>query len=110
MRAVDCPPYSMNRLHVGFEKDIALPKGSFLYINDEIPSHLKAKVFDPLKHSFDPLKDIDRKTARDLAHMAVLSLLAVLPRQSEPAVQSAVRHRLIGNNTPSGASQGALVI
>jgi hypothetical protein len=57
----------MNRLHLGFSKRIQLPKGSFLYIDDEVPEHPKAKVFDPLKDAFNPLKHIDRKKARELA-------------------------------------------
>lgn len=57
----------MNRLYVGFSKEIELPKGSFLFIGDEIPEHPKAKVFDPLEHSFNPLRGIDRKKARELA-------------------------------------------
>src|ERR1043165_6981965 len=61
-------PY-MNQLHVGFKRTIKLPKGSFLFIDDEVPKHPKAKVFDPLHHSFIPLKNIDKKTARDLAHV-----------------------------------------
>jgi hypothetical protein len=59
----------MNKLHVGFTRKLELPKGSFLFIDDEVPSHPKAKVFDPLQHSFNPLTNIDRKTARDLAHV-----------------------------------------
>src|ERR1043165_8013095 len=61
-------PY-MNQLHVGFKRTIKLPKGSFLFIDDEVAKHPKAKVFDPLHHSFIPLKNIDKKTARDLAHV-----------------------------------------
>jgi hypothetical protein len=33
------------------------------------PTTPKAKIFDPLKHSFNPLKNIDRKTARELAEV-----------------------------------------
>lgn len=57
----------MNQLHVGFSKHIELPKGSFLFIDDEVPTHPKAKIFDPLHHSFNPLRDIDKKKARELA-------------------------------------------
>lgn len=57
----------MNQLHVGFSKHIELPKGSFLLIDDEVPAHPKAKIFDPLHHSFNPLRDIDKKKARELA-------------------------------------------
>jgi hypothetical protein len=57
----------MNQLHVGFSKTIELPKGSFLFIDDEVPKHPKAKIFDPLKHCFNPLKNIDKKKARELA-------------------------------------------
>lgn len=57
----------MNKLQVGFSKHIELPKGSFLLIDDEVPAHPKAKIFDPLHHSFNPLRDIDKKKARELA-------------------------------------------
>lgn len=62
--------------------------GSFLYIDDEIPSHPKAKVFDPLKHSFNPLKNIEKKTARDLAHV----LYAASPQgENTPTVRNGRR-------------------
>jgi hypothetical protein len=57
----------MNRLYVGFSKKVALPKGSFLFIADDVPEHPKAKVFDPQKNSFNPLKHINKKKARELA-------------------------------------------
>lgn len=57
----------MNQLHVGFTRKIALPKGSFLFIDDELPRHPKAKIFEPRKHCFNPLKKIDHKTAREIA-------------------------------------------
>lgn len=57
----------MNKLHVGFSKSVELPKGSFLFIDDEVPKHPKAKVFDPLKHGFNPLRQMDKKKARELA-------------------------------------------
>jgi hypothetical protein len=56
-----------NGLYIG-DAEIELPKGSFLYICDEPPPHPKARLFDPTKgHSFDPLKGITKKGARDLA-------------------------------------------
>lgn len=60
------PANTMNMLYVGFSKSIELPKGSFLYIADEVPAHPKAKVFDPRKHSFNPLRGIEKK-AREIA-------------------------------------------
>jgi hypothetical protein len=57
----------MNKLFVGLSKHVELPKGSFLFIDDEVPAHPKAKVFDPLKHSFNPLRNLDKKRARELA-------------------------------------------
>jgi hypothetical protein len=57
----------MNRLYVGLRKEIELPKGSFLFIGDDVPPHPKAKVFDPLEHRFNPLKDISYKRARELS-------------------------------------------
>ena len=41
-----------------------------LYVDDEIPHipHWKRpKIFDPLKHGFNPLKDIDYRKAREIA-------------------------------------------
>jgi hypothetical protein len=57
----------MNQLHVGFSKAIELPKGGFLYIHDEVPDLAQSRIFDPLKHSFNPLRDIDYKRARQLS-------------------------------------------
>jgi hypothetical protein len=57
----------MNKLHVGFNKDIELPKGGFLLIADEVPNIKRARVFDPLRHSFNPLKDITYRKAREIA-------------------------------------------
>ena len=56
----------MNKLYVGFSKEIELPKGSFLFI-DEVPEHPKVNVFDPLGDSFNPLRNIDKKKARESA-------------------------------------------
>jgi hypothetical protein len=53
----------MNRLHVGFSKDIELPKGGFLYIDDEVREVPHFRVFDPLRHSFNPLKNINYRGA-----------------------------------------------
>jgi hypothetical protein len=59
----------MNQLHVGFSKQIDLPKGSFLYIYDLIPSHPKAKWFDSLKHSLNPPEEHRPKDRADLANV-----------------------------------------
>lgn len=56
-----------NSLYIGFKKEVVLPKGGYLYIGDEIPYVPRSRVFDPLKHSFNPLRDIDYKKARELA-------------------------------------------
>jgi hypothetical protein len=50
----------MNRLYIGLWKEVELPDG-FLFIDDEIPNipeWKRPKIFDPLKHGFNPLKDI----------------------------------------------------
>jgi hypothetical protein len=57
----------MNALYVGMSKDIQLPRGGFLFIGDEVPNVRRARIFDPAKHSFNPLKSIDYKKARELA-------------------------------------------
>jgi hypothetical protein len=57
----------VNKLYVGFSKDIALPKGGYLFIDDEVRDVSRSRVFDPMKHCFNPLKGIDYKKARELA-------------------------------------------
>jgi hypothetical protein len=56
-----------NTLHVGFTKTIEPPKGGCLFIADEVPEVPRARVFDPMKHSFNPLKSIAYKKAREIA-------------------------------------------
>jgi hypothetical protein len=58
-----------NSLHVGFNINIELPDRGYLYIGDEVPDVPKARVFDPALHSFNPLKNIDYKKARQLAEV-----------------------------------------
>jgi hypothetical protein len=57
----------MNKLYIGFSKTVELPKGGFLFIDDEVRDVPRSRVFDPKKHSFNPLKGIDYKKARELA-------------------------------------------
>jgi len=63
---VRCSPM-LNKLYIGFDKDIKPPKGGFLFIDDEVPDIPRARIFDPAKHSFNPLKNIDYKKAREVA-------------------------------------------
>jgi hypothetical protein len=59
-----------NKLYVGFNKEIELPKrGGFLLIDDEVRDIPRSRVFDPLKHSLNPLKDISYKRAREIAEI-----------------------------------------
>jgi hypothetical protein len=100
----------MNQLYIGFTRSLELPKGSFLFIDDEVPKHPKAKVFDPLKHSFNPLRNIDRKKARSIAaaiyaaspqgentltlrngRRALAHALAETPRLDKVHVQTAIK-------------------
>lgn len=55
-----------NKLYVGFHKTIEPPKRG-LFIHDEVPDISRARIFDPTKHSFNPLKGIDYRKARALA-------------------------------------------
>jgi len=59
----------MNRLHVGFSKNVELPKGGYLLICDEVPEVKRARIFDPLTHSFNPIKNIDYRRARQIADL-----------------------------------------
>ena len=55
----------MNALHIGFEKLVSPPEKG-LFIHDEIPDIELATVFNPKKHFFNPLKNIDYRKACDL--------------------------------------------
>jgi hypothetical protein len=57
----------MNKLYVGLSKTIELPKTGCLFITDEVPDVPRARIFDPAKHCFNPLKDIDYRKAREIA-------------------------------------------
>lgn len=57
---------AVNKIYIG-QTEVVLPKGPLLFIHDEVPTLPYAKIFDPNKHSFNLLKDIDYRTARDLA-------------------------------------------
>jgi hypothetical protein len=59
----------MNKLFVGFSKNVETPRGGFLLIDDEVRDIPRSRVFDPMKHSFNPLKGIDYKRARELAEL-----------------------------------------
>ena len=56
-----------NKLYVGFTKNVELPKGGCLFIDDEVREIPRARVFDPLKDCFNPLADIGYKKAREIA-------------------------------------------
>jgi hypothetical protein len=56
----------MNKLYVGFTKEVR-PSKTGLFIDDKVPKIPLAKVFDPKKHSFNPLAGIDYKKARQIA-------------------------------------------
>ena len=55
-----------NQLFIGLTKQIEPPRRG-LFINDDVPDISRARVFDPTKHSFNPLKNIDYRKARALA-------------------------------------------
>jgi hypothetical protein len=63
--ALPLPPH-MNQLFVGLTKQVDPPTRG-LFIHDEVPDISRARIFDPTKHSFNPLKDIDYRKARALA-------------------------------------------
>lgn len=55
----------MNSLSIGFIETVHPPQRG-LFIHDEAPDIDRARIFDPTVHSFNPLKGIDYKTARQL--------------------------------------------
>jgi hypothetical protein len=59
----------MNKLYIGSKTNTELPKGGCLVIEDAVRDIPRARVFDPTRHSFNPLKDIDHRKARQLAEI-----------------------------------------
>lgn len=56
----------MNQLHVGFNREVEAPKGSYLLVCDEVPEVPKTvKVFDPKRDCFNPLKDTSYRANAD---------------------------------------------
>jgi hypothetical protein len=41
-----------NKIYIGIKKDVRLPKGGCLIIEDEVRSVPRSRVFEPLKHFF----------------------------------------------------------
>jgi len=58
-----------NKLYVGLTKTIEPPKGGCLFISDEVPNVPRSRIFDPMEHCFDPLKDLDYRKAREIAEI-----------------------------------------
>jgi hypothetical protein len=58
-----------NTLYVGFTRKIPVPRSGCIYIDDEARDIPRARVFDPLKHSFNPLAGLDYKKAREIAEV-----------------------------------------
>lgn len=57
----------MNRLFLGLKRDVKPPKkGGYLLIHDEVRATRGAKVFDPMKHSFNPLEKLNYRKSCDL--------------------------------------------
>lgn len=58
----------MNLIYFG-TTPIELPKGGYLFIHDEVPTIRRARVFDPTKHSFNPLSDMSYRKASDIVEI-----------------------------------------
>jgi hypothetical protein len=65
-----------NKLYVGFTKTVKVPEMRLsgyslrrrgLLIDDEVRQIPRAKIFDPLKHSFNPVAHLGYKEAREIA-------------------------------------------
>lgn len=62
----------MRMLYIGTAK-VELPKGSWLFIGEKC-DHPRVRVFDPLDSgSFNPLKNIDKKTVLQIAKIPYLA-------------------------------------
>lgn len=68
-----------NKLYVGFSKEVKPPMAG-LFIDDNVPKIPLAKIFDPKKHSLNPIHAIDYKKARAIADV----LYTIAPQASTP--------------------------
>lgn len=61
----------MNSISVGFGREVKPPPGGSLLIQDEadVPAKFRPKIFDPTKHSFNPLEEINERKAQELAEL-----------------------------------------
>jgi hypothetical protein len=61
----------MNILNVGFDREVKPPAGGSLFIHDDATGlgKFRPKVFDPRKHSFNPLQGVDERKAQELAEL-----------------------------------------
>lgn len=56
----------MNKLFVGFSKEVELPKGGYIFIGDEVPEVPRARAFNPLEHSLNLLEDLSYRKICDI--------------------------------------------
>lgn len=62
-----CPPILVNKIYIGTKTVIERPtKGGYFSIHDKLPKVRGAQIFDPLKHSFNVLHDMDYRRSCDL--------------------------------------------
>ena len=69
-------PPCMNKLFVGFSRNVELPRGGWLLIDDEIRDAPRARVFDPDEDCFNPMQGMDYRKARELSEL----LYAIYPQ------------------------------
>lgn len=84
----------MNALLIGSNKQPLLqfiPRDNFLYIDDAPSDFPRAKQFDVSVHSFNPLKDIDYKKAREFLHV----LEAIFPEGKDTLTNRNSRFQLL---------------
>lgn len=56
----------MNKIYIGVNRELELPKGGYLVLDDEVTAPARA-IFEPGECSFNPLEEVDYRKARDLA-------------------------------------------
>ena len=101
-----------NKLYIGFTKTISVPRSGCLFIDDQVRAIPRARLFDQMKHCFNPLSGMDYKKAREIAEVLYTiypqgentltvrngkrSLLASQPSRLDKVLVN------IGKHTPAG--------
>lgn len=103
---LDCGAWPMmNKLLVGVNREHELPGGGYFFIDDEVPEVRRGKLFDPERHSFNPLEGMTYRRACYL----VDALMALFPGGGSTLTKEGVPNVLLEAFLSKGARLDGLL-